>query len=320
MIKQKRDARRLRNAALLIIAAAITAVVSGCGPKSAFAPLSSPVRTSTARPVGKTLSLTIVPYEGVDKLTEEYSPMAAYLAHRMGVTTGTFVSVVDYAGVLAALESGQVDVAYLSPLPYAIATNRMKIIPLSMPIIKGKLTYHGIIFVRADSPIKTIADLKGRRMAFGDPTSTSGYLLPMRVLEQNGVPITALKQSYNAGDANVVVKAVENGAADAGAAYENVFEVAYRGHPEKATAMRIIGTTEEIPNGIYVGRGNLSNSDVAKLKKAFLDMNTDPEGRAAMLKAPHDKMVPPDDKMFDGVREKAKSLNLDLTSLDKKKK
>src|SRR5947209_6575548 len=132
-------------------------------------------------------------------------------------------------------------------------------------------------------------------MAFGDATSTSGYLLPMRLLEKNGVPLTALKRYYNAGDANAVVAVVEHGEADAGAAYENVFEVAYRDHPEKTVGMRIIGETEEIPNGIYVARGNMPAAEVETLKKAFLDMNTDPEGRAAMLKAPHDKIVPPDD-------------------------
>ena len=61
-----------------------------------------------------------------------------------------------------------------------------------------------------------------------------------------------------------MVKAVETGSADAGAAYESVFLVAYKNEPEKAKRMRVIAQTEEIPNGIYVARGDmpLATADV----------------------------------------------------------
>ena len=151
---------------------------------------------------------------------------------------------------------------------------------------------------------------------FTEFTSTTGYLLPRAMLESKGI-FQTLKWR-NAGNANMVVKAVENKAADAGAAYESVFQVAYRTEPEKAKLMRVIAYTVAIPNGIYVARGDLPADTVRKLQKAFLGMNTDPAGRAAMLKAPNDKIVPPDDKLFDPVREVARVLNLNLEALEKK--
>src|SRR5438067_8869035 len=157
----------MRHLSILILL-----LCAGCGPRG-----SDSAAPGREKPVGDTLTLTIVPYEAAEKLTEEYTPMATYLARKVGKAHGKFLLVSDYAGVVAALEAGQVDVAYLSPLPYAIATSRMKLNPLAMPWVKNKLTYNGILFVKADSPIKTIADLKGRTMAFGDATSTSGYLL-----------------------------------------------------------------------------------------------------------------------------------------------
>ncbi len=307
---------RLPSPAVRGLWSVVLLLLLGCGPKGGSAAGSG---SGATRPIGDTLTLTIVPYEAADKLNDEYTPMADYLARKLGKPHGKFLNVVDYAGVLAALQTGQVDVAYLSPLPYALATAKMKVIPLAMPYVLGKLTYTGIIFVKANSPIKTVKDLKGKTVAFGDPSSTSGYLLPLRLLEKHGVKLTDLKRYFNAGDANMVVKAVENGAADAGCAYESVFLVAYRNQPEKARQMRVIAHTEEIPNGIYVARGDMDPADVQKLKQAFTDMNTDPQGRAAMLKAPNDKEVPPNDALFDSVREKAASLHLDLTSLDKKK-
>lgn len=273
---------------------------------------------TTTHPIKGELTFTVVPYEAAEKLTNEYAPMATYLAKRVGARSGRFVPVFDYAGVIAALQSGQVDVAYLSSFPYALATSRTALHPLAMPWVEQSLMYKGILFTRADSPVKTLQDLKGRTVAFGDQASTSGYLLPRAMLQKAGV-FNSLKGWRNAGAAPVVVKAVENGTEDAGAAFDNVFKMMYPGQPAQAQRFRVIGATAPIPNGIYVARGDMPAADVEKLKRAFLDMNTDPEGRAAMLKAPNDRIVPADDKLFDGVREAAHILGLNLTHFDKKK-
>src|SRR6266700_3712193 len=96
----------------------------GCGPKPT--PNGSPNSPAT-KPIGDTLTLTIVPYEAAEKLQEEYQPMADYLAAKMGVPKGKYISINDYAGVIAALQTGQVDVVYLSSFPYALATSKMKL-------------------------------------------------------------------------------------------------------------------------------------------------------------------------------------------------
>lgn len=311
----------MRKPLFSAVAALMLALLAGCGPRNDAAGTggTDPAKTNL-EPLRDTLSMTVVPFEASEKLNDSYGPMVDYVAHKLGKKQGKFVMVNDYPAVVTALKTGQVDIAYISSLPYALASSQMKLYPIATPFELGSATYHSIVFVRANSPIKTIADLKGKTFAFGDSLSTSGYLLPRSLLERNGVPVTALKRWYNAGDANMVVNAVETGSADAGAAYQSVFKVAYKDHPEKTAGMRIIGQSEDIPNGVYVARGDLPPDEVDKLTKAFMSMNDDPEGQKVMHKALNDKLVPVEDKAFDHVRETAKTLGLDLKMFDKKKK
>ena len=297
---------------LVVVVVSLMFLAAACGPKG-----SGSRGADSAAPLKSPLRLTIVPYEAAQQLSEAYTPMAEFLAKRVGLESGRYIQVADYSGVAAALQSHNVDVAYLSPFSYALASSMTKLHPLAMPVIDGSLKYRGIIFVRADSGIDSLEDLNGKTFAFGDPASTTGYLLPKGLMDKRGIK---LKRSYHAGDANVVVAAVEHKRADAGAAYVNVFDVAYRGAPQKTSLMRTIAETEEIPNGIYVARGNMPPGDVEKLKEAFLAMNTDPAGSAALKKVPHDRIEPADDSMFDSIRETARILDLDLTVFDKKKK
>ena len=83
---------------------------------------------------------------------------------------------------------------------------------------------------------------------------------------------------------------------------------------------KILAYTEQIPNGMVVARGNLDPKTLDALKQALVSVNTDPDGQAALAKIPWDKLAPPDDHFFDSVRDKAKILNLNLQSLDAKKK
>jgi ABC-type phosphate/phosphonate transport system substrate-binding protein len=123
------------------------------------------------------------------------------------------------------------------------------------------------------------------------------------------------------------VMAVYNGQADGGAIYAGGIKLAFTNpvthqvDESKVKQFRTLATTGPIPNGMIVVRGNLDPATVAKLKQAMVTINTDPAGQAALKAIPDggwNKMVPPDDSIFDGVRKKATLLGLSLKSLDQK--
>jgi len=188
---------------------------------------------------------------------------------------------------------------------------------------KGSLTYRGIIFVRKDSGINTLKDLKGKSFAFNEPASTSGYLYPFTMLHDAGINPQPAARGGDLGNvtfsnATGVPPAVLNRQADAGAIYEEGPERILK-NPAEVAQLKIIAYTPPIPNGMLVTRSDLPKTEIANLKKAMSDINTDPEGKQALAKMGVAKWVPADDSLFDPVRKAAKILNLDLTILRKKK-
>jgi phosphonate transport system substrate-binding protein len=96
----------------------------------------------------------------------------------------------DYAGVIQAFAASQVDLSYMSPAAYAAAWVQSKgnVIPLlTSQEEDGSTSYVSVLYVRADSGITTIEQLKGKSLAWADPNSASGYLIPRSEFRVMGI-------------------------------------------------------------------------------------------------------------------------------------
>jgi phosphonate transport system substrate-binding protein len=319
---------RLKLAGLFFAAALLT--LNGCGSHPTTGPGTTP--PGGGAPASAPLRVGIIPFDKVDALQASFKQYADYLGNKSGRPGGEVYVTGNYAGILQALRADQIDCAYLNPLSYVLAVQEYKdtpehLVPIAMPYFHGSLTYKGIIYVRTDSGINTLKDLKGKSFAFGDQTSTSGYLYPAGMMKAVGIdPKTDIKAVNIPGNAGV--EAVYNKNADGGATYETGIETAFtdtatqKVDEAKVGQFKVIATTDPIPNGMFVARGNLDAATLDKLKAALANINTDPQGQAALKAIPKggwDKMVPADDKIFDSVRSKATILGLNLQSLDPKK-
>jgi len=301
---------------VVLMVACVTAVLGGCSRQSAGpAPL----------------KVGVIPFEAADAIQKGFAPFAQFLGKQAGRPSGDVFVTPAYSGILQALQSDQIDVAYLNPLSYVLAVEQFRntpehLVPLGMFYFHHSLTYRGIIFVRADSGINSIKDLKGKSFAFADRTSTSGYLYPAGMMREAGLdPAKDVKPVNISGSASVM--AVFNGQAAGGAIYEGGLELAFRDpvtkkvDEAKVKQFKVLAVTDPIPNGMIVARANLDPATIEKLKAGLLAMNTNPAGQAALKAVPDggwDKMVSPDDSIFDPVRKKATILGLNLQSLDQK--
>jgi len=111
---------------------------------------------------------------------QEYGCQKAYLEDKLGVPVELYPAS-DYAGVLQGLLAGQLEFAGLGSAGYAgiHLQNPDAVEPLYTTMqIDGSLGYRSAMYARADSGIESLEDMEGKSLAFADPNSTSGYLVP----------------------------------------------------------------------------------------------------------------------------------------------
>ena len=119
------------------------------------------------------------------------------------------------------------DGAFFGSFTGAMAIQKLGVEPIVRPVnLDGSSTYHGYIFVRKDSGIKTVQDMKGKKMAFVEKATTAGYVFPVAYLKEQGVTNlkTFFSEYYFAGSHDAAIQAVLDKHADIGAAKHSIYD------------------------------------------------------------------------------------------------
>ncbi len=222
------------------------------------------------------LVLGVHPYLPHDEIITRFAPLANYLSHAIGRPVEVRVGR-TYNEHINAIGSDAIDIAYMGPAPYVEMVAKFGKKPLlARQVIAGNPYLRGEIVVRQDSPFRTLADLRGKCFLFGDINSTMSYVLPQRMLEGAGVPLSRLG-SYKSleGHKNVAL-AVLAGSCDAGAVKSEVF----REYEPKG--LRALAELPLVADHVFVANTRLPASLVTKLRTLFMKLNELPEGKAIM--------------------------------------
>ena len=201
-------------------------------------------------------------------------PMVDYLTQRLGVPV-RFFRVSDYAGLVEAMRADQVEFARFGPAVYALGRRVLgdKLQPLLRDVDnQGQEGYYSVLLVRAESPYQSVADLKGKVMAFADPNSTSGYAFPSYFLRKQGIdPKTHFSGTVFSGSHDNSVLALVRGQFDGVATYQvnensGVVQRLVMRNMIPAGATRVIWTSPLIPASPFSTRANLPQA----LKDSFV--------------------------------------------------
>ena len=197
----------------------------------------------------------------------EKAPLKAYLTKALGHEVELIIPT-NYNATVEAMGNGSLDFAYFGGLTYMKAHSQFGVMPLVQRT--SDLQFHAVFITGANSPIHSLQDLKGRNFAFGDINSTSGHLMPYLELKQIGInPDTDMKFRYT-GSHPATAKAVESGAADAGALDETVFNSLIADGKVDKTKVRIFYTTKPFVDYVWAARKEIDTAKQEKFVQAFL--------------------------------------------------
>ena len=253
---------------------------------------------AASEPLQRPFLLAVHPYLPSEEIQRRFTPLAEYLGRVLGRQVVVRVGQ-DYEAHIAAIGTNSVDMAFMGPAPYIKLVQRYGQKPLLGRIeTNGKPYLSGTIITRTDSSLRSIADLRGKTFAFGDPDSTMSSLIPRYVLLQAGVPLKALARYEHLGAHKNVALGVLGGDYDAGAVKIEVFdEFASRG-------LRVLAALPPVSEHLFVTRGDMPPEQVRMLREALLKVKAAPNGEA-IIKAINQEVtgiVPVADRDYDNLR------------------
>ncbi|MDN7142414.1 phosphonate ABC transporter substrate-binding protein [Pseudomonas sp. JQ170] len=259
------------------------------------------------------LSIGLIPSEDSQAMIESSKQVLADLERQLGMPVKPFVAT-DYNGVIEALRSGKLDVAYLGPFSYVLAHQVAGVDAFAVAVTKkaGKSAYRSQIVARKDSGIHQLSDLKGHTFAFVDPSSASGHLFPKAGLEAAGYrPDKVFSRVIFSGSHDASILAVANRKVDAAAVADRIYASAMAQGHIKPDELQIVWSSSDIPESPMVWRQNLDPALKQKIAAAMANIKDVPWGDQGQLNG----FQPTTDAAYDVVRDTAKVLDLDLRSM-----
>jgi phosphonate transport system substrate-binding protein len=259
------------------------------------------------------LHLVLTPSQKPTDLLTTGEEFARVLTRLTGIPVRVTVAS-DYAAVIEALRNRSADLAFVHPVGYVLASREAKATIVAKNLWHGKSSFTARIYVRRDSGLKTLEELRGKTMAFIDPASSSGYTYPMVLLIEKGLvknrdPKTFFRDVVFAGSHDAGMRALLNGHVDALASFDMAREQ-YLADPTERERIVYVAETPSIPEAGIAARAGLDPATFSKVREALLQIRA--PAYAALLKRLYeiDGFAPAEDREYDPVRAAVEMLGI----------
>jgi len=228
----------------------------------------------------------LIPEQNVFRQRERYLLIQKYLSDDIGITVN-FTSLTRYGNIVERFDGEKLDGAFFGSFTYALAHSQLGVESIARPVnLDGTSTYHGYIFVRKDSGIRTAADMKGKKFAFVEHATTAGYLFPLAYFKEHRIAglNSYLGESYFAGSHDAAILAVLNREADIGAAKNTIYDALAAENPRIEQELVILAASGAVPQNCLAVRRGLDPELKSALKRALLNMDKNPRGIEVLRK------------------------------------
>ena len=288
------------------------AVVVGCSRQE-------PTTPPKPRPSpGPTLRIGLIPEQNIFNQLDRYQPLASYLSARIGAKIELKI-LPRYGNIIDNFRSEDLDGAFFGSFTYALAHAKLGVSVVARPLsMDNTSTYYGMIFVRKDSGIRDIGDMKGKRFAFVDKATTAGYLLPLEYFHEGGVKDykNYFGETYFTGTHQDAIYDVLNGKADIGAAKNTVFFRLAMNDPRIIRELKILAQSPEVPENALALRKDLDHALKNGIRDALLGMHDDPRGKEILRIFGAVRFIETAEEDYRAVYDYARHIGLDLATYD----
>ena len=212
----------------------------------------------------------------------------------------------DYSSMIEAMRFGRLELGYFGPLSYTLAKSKADIEPFAARMKKGSTTYHAVLIGNKATGVTTLADVKGKQVAYGDIASTSSHLIPKKMLLDGGLETKKDYKENFLGAHDAVAVAVQNGHAQAGGLSQPIFKSLVKRGIISLDKVKVLQVSKPYPQYPWAMRSDLNSELKAKIRDAFVNLKDKKvlkpfkaQGFGAMT-----------DQHYDVIRALSKALNL----------
>ena len=212
------------------------------------------------------LRFAVTDVDGSENLQREFGPFKAAFERLIPNIEVALFPVSGRTAAVEAMNANQVDLVLTGPAEYVVFKARM---PAVQPVVVWQRPdYFSQLVVLAEGPVKLIADLKGKKISFGDIGSTSQHLGPAQILADNGL---AYGRDYEALflRRNVAIEALRRG--DLAAIGMNLTHIQQIRKAVPDVKLTVIGRGRDLPDDLIIAAPTVSAELVAQVRKAFID-------------------------------------------------
>lgn len=245
------------------------------------------------------VSAIISPRETFDS----YRDLLGYLQQRLGIPT-ELVQRETYQEVNELIGQRKLEVAFICTGAYVEGREAQNMELLVAPEVKGEPVYYSYIITEARANIQNLEGLRGKRFAFTDPLSNTGYLAPRYLLQQkNETPGLFFQKTIFTHSHDRSIEAVAKGLVDGAAVDSLVYDALAESNPQLIAQLRIVDKSPPFGIPPVVVPRELPYARKEQLRSLLLAMHEDPEGKEILGRLKIDRFVRVDDSLYDRVRE-----------------
>lgn len=262
----------------------------------------------------KTLRFVLVPEKNIFEQRRRYKYITDYLTEKMDMNFIVEI-MANYGDISEAFIEGKADAGFFGSFSYVLTHSKAGIEPLVRPVWpNNNSTYRGYVFVRKDSNIKTVKDMKNKSLVLVDKATTAGYIFQLFYFKYYG--INNIEDYFSrisfASSHDAAAWAVYAGEADIGGAKNHIFNGLMEEYPDFKEQMVVLFESPEVPSNGLAVRKDLNPAIKLRIRTLLLSLHESPEGQETLKNFGAIKFIATSNDDYVVVYNMVKQLGIDL--------